>query len=112
MERKKREMLSARSNIRLTGEQRSILEKRAAKAGMPVSAYARSRLRTGQKLIPTVDMNLILELRDVGARLKHFFDELREHGASPERKEKHAALLAEVMEIVQRIGDAYDRRQG
>jgi hypothetical protein len=49
-------------------------------------------------------------LRDVGARLKSFFDELREHGASQERKEKHAALLDEVMAIVQRIGDAYSKR--
>lgn len=53
---------------------------------------------------------IILELRDVGARLKRFFDELREHGASPERKEKHAALLAELTEILQHIGDAYSRQ--
>lgn len=77
---------------------------------MSVSAYARSRLRTGQNIIPATDMKMILELRDVGARLKQFFDELREHGASPERKEKHAALLAEAVEIVQRIGEAYSKR--
>ncbi|CAK7045825.1 MAG: hypothetical protein DELT_00817 [Desulfovibrio sp.] len=110
MESKKRETLSERRNFRLTEKEHSILKNRAAKAGMSVSAYARSRLRTDQKIIPAVDMNLILELRDVGARLKRFFDELREHGASPERKEKHEALLDEVMEIVRRIGDAYSKR--
>ena len=107
---KKRETLSARRNIRLSEEQHSLLEKRAAKAGMSVSAYMRSRPRMGGKIIPAVDMNLALELRDVGARLKRFFDELREHGASPERKEKHAALLTELMEILQRIGHAHSRR--
>lgn len=106
----KRKTLSARVNIRLTGEQHSLLEKRAAKAGMSVSAYARTRLRHSQKVIPVTDMNIPLELRDVGARLKSFFDELREHGASPVRKEKHAALLAELMQILKRISDAYSRR--
>lgn len=94
----------------MTAEEHSLLKKRATRAGMSVSAYARSRLRTGQKIIPATDMNMILELRDVGARLKQFFDELREHGASPERKEKHAALLAEAVEIVQRIGEAYSKQ--
>lgn len=77
---------------------------------LSVSGYARFRLSTGQKITPAVDMNLILELRDVGSRLKRFFDELRVHGANAKRKEKHAALLEEVMEIVQRIGEAHSKR--
>ena len=110
MESKKRETLSARRNITLTEEQHSLLKKWAAKENMSVSAYARSRLRTGQKIISVTDMNMILELRDIGSRLKYFFDDLREHGASREREESYGALLAELMEIMERISDAYSRR--
>lgn len=86
------------------------LEKEAAKAGKSVSAYMRSRICTGEKIASVADMNMVLELRDVGARLKQFFDELRQHGASPERKQKHAKLLSELAEIMERIGPKYSKR--
>ena len=110
MERKKRETLSARMNIRLTEAEDKRLEKEAVKAGKSVSAYMRSRICTGEKIISAADMNMVLELRDVGARLKQFFDELRQHGASPERKQKHAALLSELAEIVDCIGAKYNKQ--
>jgi hypothetical protein len=70
----------------------------------------RSRICTGEKIASTADINMVLELRDVGARLKQFFDELRQHGASPERKQKHAELLSELAEIMERIGSRYSKR--
>ena len=110
MESKKRKTLSERMNITLTEEQDSLLKKRAAKEGMSVSAYVRSNLRKDKNISSATNMNMILELRDVGSRLKKHFDDLREHGISREREENSTALLVELMEILERIDAMYSRR--
>ena len=97
-------------NITLTEEQNSLLKKRAAKEGMTVSTYVRSNLRKDKNISSATNMNIILELRDVGSRLKKHFDDLREHGISREREENHTALLVELMEILERIDGVYSRR--
>lgn len=107
MESQNKALLSERIKIRLTEEQRELLVIRAEKAGVTVSEYMHSQLCRNQIILPVAHMVTARRIREIGARLKLVFDELKQSGTSLELKLEHDKNLSELTEVLERINSFY-----
>lgn len=110
MESQNRALLSERIKIRLTEEQRKLLIIRTEKAGVTVSEYMRSQLCKNQIIVPSAHMDTARRIREIGARLKLVFDELKQSGTSLELKLEHDKKLSELTELLERINSLYRKQ--
>ena len=80
------------------------LEEQASVAGLSVSECLRRRGFGGRPVVAQTDMSTIRELRRIGGLLKHYFETLREAGASREHLEQQEETLRILGRAIERLG--------
>jgi hypothetical protein len=90
--------------LRVTPEEKSLLQERVSIIGVSLSAYVRHRIIGGRPIVPRVDEAMIRELRRLGGLLKHNFETLRQAKVGRDFIRQHEQLLNTITNKMEELG--------